>query len=98
MKDRKKFKDTKLGKWLKEKAPKVLDAVGDALPDNGVLGVVKNLIDSEPDLSAEDRLEFMKLANEYEITREEEVTKRWQYDMSSNSWLSKNIRPLTLAT
>jgi hypothetical protein len=27
----------------------------------------------------------------------QEVTKRWQYDMSSDSWLSKNIRPLTLA-
>ena len=28
---------------------------------------------------------------------EQEVTKRWQSDMSSDSWLSKNIRPLVLA-
>ena len=49
-----KFKDTKLGKWLREKAPKVLDVVGDLLPDQGALGIVKNLIDKDPDLSAED--------------------------------------------
>lgn len=40
-----KFKDTKVGKFLKEKAPAVLDVVGDLLPDSGVLGVVGNLID-----------------------------------------------------
>ena len=27
----------------------------------------------------------------------QEVTKRWESDMSSDSWLSKNIRPLSLA-
>ena len=43
---RKKFKDTKLGIFLSEKAPQVLNVVGDALPDKGVLGIVKNLIDS----------------------------------------------------
>ena len=40
-----KIKDTKLGKWLKEKAPNILDTVGDLLPDSGGLGVVKNLLD-----------------------------------------------------
>ena len=28
---------------------------------------------------------------------EKEITSRWQADMNSDSWLSKNIRPLTLA-
>ena len=41
----KKIKNTGLGKWLKNKAPNVLDVVGDFLPDSGALGVVKNLID-----------------------------------------------------
>ena len=50
----KKFKDTKLGKWLKNKAPKILDAVGDLLPDQGTLGIIKNLIDTDPDLTSED--------------------------------------------
>lgn len=38
---KKKFKDTKLGKWLKIKAPELLNQVGDFLPDSGTLGIVK---------------------------------------------------------
>ena len=49
-KEGKKIRDTKLGAWLKGKAPKVLDMVGDLLPDQGALGVVKNLLDKEPDV------------------------------------------------
>ncbi|AFM54735.1 hypothetical protein P12024L_15 [Nonlabens phage P12024L] len=38
------------------------------------------------------------LANlQQDVTEMEEVTKRWQSDMSSDSWWSKNIRPLSLA-
>ena len=36
----KKIKDTGLGKWLKNKAPNVLDVVGDFLPDQGALGAL----------------------------------------------------------
>ena len=43
----KKIKNTGLGKWLKAKAPKILDTVGDLLPDSGGLGIVKNLLDTE---------------------------------------------------
>ena len=39
-----KIKDTKLGDWLKEKAPGILDTVGDLLPNQGGLGIVKNLL------------------------------------------------------
>ena len=46
-KPRKKFKETKVGIFLKEKAPKILDSIGDVLPDNGVYGVVKNLISQD---------------------------------------------------
>ena len=31
-----------------------------------------------------------------DVTEQEELTKRLQADMSSDSWLSKNIRPMTL--
>ena len=48
MSDNKKVRDTKLGKWLKEKAPNVLDTVGDLLPNQGALVLVKNLLDKEP--------------------------------------------------
>lgn len=77
----KKFRDTKIGVFLKEKAPAVLDIVGDILPDKGALGIVKNLIDKEPDLSAEDKaqihsqlVEFYKLeVADRESARDREV-------------------------
>lgn len=55
--DKKPFKETKLGKFLLGTAPSILEAVGDVLPDRGVLGVVKNLIDQDEDMSPEDKFE-----------------------------------------
>jgi hypothetical protein len=55
MEDKKKFKDTRVGKFLKEKSPKVLDIVGDLLPSGGVLGVAKNLINLSEDLTREEK-------------------------------------------
>ncbi len=62
--NKKPFKETKLGIFLADKAPKILDTVGDLLPDKGALGIVKNLIDKEPKLSAADKAEALRLANE----------------------------------
>ena len=53
-----KIKDTKIGKFLAEKAPNVLKVVGSALPDSGTLGIIKNLIDGEPDLSPEEKAQM----------------------------------------
>jgi len=64
--DKKKFKETKVGQFLANKAPKILDAVGDQLPDQGVIGIVKRLISSDPDISHEDKIEFEKLMQEHE--------------------------------
>ena len=47
MSDKKTIKNTKLGAWLKEKAPNILSVAGDLLPDSGGLGVVKNLISQD---------------------------------------------------
>ena len=77
MSDKKKIKDTGLGKWLKSKAPNVLDVVGDLLPDSGGLGVVKNLIDKEPNVDPEEA----KAAIEAEVKFQENVTERWKADM-----------------
>lgn len=95
-KDKKKFKDTKVGGWLSDNAPKILDAVGDALPDNGVLGIVKNLIDGEPNLTAEQKMEFERLLMEQERIAQENVTGRWEADMNSDERLPKLIRPYML--
>ena len=86
-KDRKKFKDTKVGVFLKEKAPKILDGIGDILPNSGVYGVVKNLISSDEQLAPEDKEDISEMDN---------ISKRWDSDMRSDSWLSKNTRPLAL--
>ena len=43
-KDRKPFRETKLGKFLGKIAPGILNIAGDLLPDAGVLGMVANLI------------------------------------------------------
>ena len=92
MADKKKLRDTAVGRWLKEKAPKVLDAVGDAIPDSGVLGVVKRLIDNEPGLSPEQRLEFDKIKHQQEMNAQDNVSRRWEADMSSDVKLAKLIR------
>jgi hypothetical protein len=91
MKDQK-IKDTGLGKWLKSKAPNVLDVVGDLLPDQGGLGIVKNLIEKDPDVNTDEGV----AAVDAEIQFQNNVTERWKADMSSDVKLAKLIRPVTL--
>jgi len=91
-KNKKKIRDTKLGQWLKEKAPGILDTVGDLLPDQGGLGVVKNLLDKEPDISPEEA----KAMVDAEIAYQNNVTERWKADMGSDIKLAKLIRPVML--
>lgn len=93
MSEKKKLKDTAVGRWLKDKAPKVLDAVGEAMPDSGVLGVVKRLVDGEPDLSPEQKLEFDRIKHQQEMNAQDNVSRRWEADMSSDVKLAKMIRP-----
>ena len=87
-----KIKDTKLGAWLKEKAPGILDTVGDLLPDQGGLGVVKNLLDREPDIDPAEA----KAKVDAEIEFQKNVTERWKADMSGDVKLAKTIRPIML--
>ncbi len=47
---KKKFKETALGKFVISKVPDALELVGDLLPDQGVMGVVKRLVDKTPDV------------------------------------------------
>ena len=87
-----KIKDTKLGKWLKSKAPNVLNTVGDLLPDQGALGLVKNLIDKDPDVDTAEGTAMV----DAEIEFQKNVTERWKADMGSDVKLAKLIRPVTL--
>ena len=90
--ENKKIKDTGLGKWLKSKAPNVLDVVGDLLPDQGGLGIVKNLIEKDPDVNTDEGV----AAVDAEIQFQNNVTERWKADMGSDVKLAKLIRPVTL--
>ena len=58
-------------------------------------GVVDNLTTSkEEKLEAERKIKEL-IAN-YEIEMEKNITSRWEADLKSDSWLSKNVRPMTL--
>ena len=62
---------------------------------NKVGGVIDNLHTSaEEKAQAEKQIKDMILG--YEAEMQKQVTERWKLDMNSDSWLSKNIRPLVL--
>ena len=58
-------------------------------------GVLDNLTTSkEEKLEAERKIKEL-IAN-YEVEMEKNITSRWEADLKSDSWLSKNVRPMTL--
>jgi cation transport ATPase len=61
----------------------------------GVGGVIDNLHTSkEEKLEAEQKIK--ELVANYEVEMEKNITDRWKADMNSDSWLSKNVRPMIL--
>jgi len=71
-----------------------------------IIGVGMKLVDKlipDPEAKAKAQLDLAKLAQDgkladiqADINEQQELTKRQQADMASDSWLSKNIRPMTL--
>ena len=91
---KKKFSETKVGNFLiGEKG--LFKKLANIIPDSGLLGLLKGLIIDDKQLTPKDKETALKLL-EIDLTEMQEVTKRWQYDMTSDSWLSKNTRPMTL--
>lgn len=88
---KKPFKDTKVGKFLLKKLP---GFVGDVLPEKGVLGIVKNLIDNDEDMTPEEKAQMHKeLVQLYELEvadrdsarkREVEKAKTGGFDLMFN--------------
>ena len=75
-----------LGKIFSAGAGKLVENVG---------GVLDNLTTSkEEKLEAQRKIKEI-IAN-YEVEMEKNVTDRWNADMNSDSWLSKNVRPMVL--
>ena len=61
----------------------------------GVGGVIDNLHTSkEEKLEAERKIK--EIVANHEVEMEKYITSRWEADLKSDSWLSKNVRPLTL--
>lgn len=92
---KKKFFETKVGKFLGSVAPGILGVASDLLPDAGLLNVVKGLIIKDETIKPEDKETALKLLEQDQVEMQE-VSKRWASDMKSDSWLSKNTRPMSL--
>jgi len=75
-------------------------------PITAILDVGMKLVDKffpDPEAKAKAQLELLQMQQngefkqiEADIAEQQELTKRWQADMSSDSWLANNIRPMTL--
>ena len=61
----------------------------------GVGGVIDDLHTSEEE-KLEAAQKVKELVSNYEVEMEKQITDRWKSDMTSDSWLSKNVRPLVL--
>ena len=92
---KKKFKDTTVGKLLFGAASLVNHALGSVLsgvtsPAEAIAAIGKS------DVSGEDKIKLQQLIFEQQNKEMEAVTSRWQADSMSDSWLSKNVRPMVL--
>ena len=70
---KKPFKETAVGKFLLDKVPGI---VGDVLPDKGVLGIVKNLIDGDDSIPDEQKTQLKKELYEMEIADRDSARSR----------------------
>ena len=61
----------------------------------GVGGVLDNLSTTKEE-KLEAQRKIQELVSDYETKMEQNITDRWKADMNSDSWLSKNVRPLVL--
>ena len=61
----------------------------------GVGGVIDDLHTSKEE-KLEAKQKMKELVSNYEVEMEKQITDRWKSDMNSDSWLSKNVRPMTL--
>lgn len=88
---KKKFKETKVGKFLLQKVPNLVASIAEGTPAGSV---VKALIGGSDELTPEDKEIALKKLDQ-EIAEFDGITQRWVAD-SQGSVLTKNVRPLTL--
>lgn len=90
-------KGTFFGNLLRSlvKTGKKASPIFDAITGGKVSDIIKAISSSKELTEAEKEMLVKEL--EQDVIEMQEITKRWQSDMLSDSWLSKNIRPLSLA-
>ena len=94
-KDKKKFKDTTVGKLLFGAATVVSPQLGSIL--NGVTSPKDAIAEiTKAKIPTEDKIKLQTLIYEQQNKEMEEISSRWKADANSDSWLSKNVRPMVL--
>lgn len=94
-KPKKKFKDSTVGKLLFGAASIVSPQLGAVL--NGVTSPKDAIAEiTKAKIPNEDKIKLQQLIFEQQNKEMEEISNRWLADANSDSWLSKNVRPLVL--
>ena len=92
---KKKFKDTTVGQVLLGAASMINPTLGNVLqgvttPKEAIEAITKS------DAPADDKIKLQQLIYDQQNKEIEAITSRWKADSLSDSWLSKNVRPLVL--
>ena len=92
---KKKFKDTTVGQLLFGAASVINPTLGNVLrgvtsPPEAIAEITKS------DAPAEDKVKLQQLIYDQQSKELEAITSRWEADSMSDSWMSKNVRPLVL--
>ncbi len=92
---KKKFKDTTVGQLLFGAASIINPTLGSVLqgvasPKEAIEAITKS------DASAEDKVKLQQIIYDQQNKEIQAITSRWQSDSMSDSWMSKNVRPLVL--
>jgi hypothetical protein len=93
MPNKKKFKDTTVGQLLFGAASVINPTLGNVLrgvtsPKEAIAEITKS------DAAAEDKVKLQQLIYDQQSKELEAITSRWEADSMSDSWMSKNVRPL----
>lgn len=92
---KKKFKETTVGKLLFGAASVINPTLGNVL--NGVSSPKEAIAEiTKSKIPTEDKIKLQTLIYEQQNKEMEEISTRWKADAISDSWLSKNVRPLVL--
>ena len=92
---KKQFKETTVGKLLLGAAGMINPTLGNLL--EGVTSPKEAIAEiAKADVSVEDKIKLQQLIYDQQNKEIQAITNRWQADAASDSWLSKNVRPLVL--